>query len=143
MARNHTAWLKARLETIAGATGQVFVSKAEYAAPNQGVKLTYPYWVIHPADGVDEATRETGPKITQHPRFTIHSVGENADQAAWAGAQVKALLVVSGFGVVPTITGERCKPFWYHSPVPIQTDSSVLPVVCFHVAEASFATEPV
>lgn len=142
MARNHTAWLKALIETAPGATGQVFVTKAEYPAPNEKTPVTYPYWVIHPADGIDEATRETGPAITHHPRFTIHSVGENADQAAWAGEQVKSRIIVGGFGVIPTIAGERSKPCWYHSPVPIQTDKDVLPPICFHVAEISFASEP-
>lgn len=141
MSRAHTAWLKALIQSIPAAAAQTFVTKAEYPAPNQKVQLTFPYWVIHPADGTDEAPRFTGPAITQRPRFTIWSVGQNADQAKWAAEQVKAKLILSGFGVIPTIAGERSKPVWYSSPLPVQVDKDVIPVVCFHVAECGFASE--
>lgn len=141
----HTDWLKARMETMPGAViggrSQVFVTKAQYPGSDSAVKVTYPYWVIHPQDGNDEQTRFTGPKLTQHPRFTIHSVGLSYDSAAIAGENVKKILIVNGFGVVPAIGGENSRRVWYDVPIPVQTDADVTPAIAFHVAECGFESD--
>lgn len=147
--RVHTAWLRAVIESIPGALNggpdgglsQVFETKAEYESPYQQAKLTYPYWVIHPADGTDTTDRFNGPKLIQHPRFTVWTVGEDADQAADAAEKVKALLVVGGRGVIPTIEGEISYQIRYSVPLPIQSDKNATPPICYHVAEIGFDSE--
>lgn len=144
MSRAHTAWLKALLETIPGAVddgySRVFVSKA---VPPDGAKtVPFPYWVIHPAAGRNSAERVTGPYVTKHPRFTIHSNGADADQAALAGELVEDKLVQNGLGVRPAVTGESAKRVWYSSPIPIQVDDGVKPEVFIHIAECGWEAEP-
>lgn len=143
--RVHTAWLKSLIETIPGAVvggrSQVFVSKAEYPEPDQKVEVSYPYWVIHPADGRDTADRLTGPYVTRHPRFTIHSVALNADTAGLIAENVRNALVVNGRGVTPVITGERPRAVWYSAPIPIQVDTTKTPALVYHVAEVGFDSD--
>lgn len=143
--RVHTAWLKGVIESLPGGLvagrSQVFVSRAVYPGqPDE--KLSYPYWVIHPADGRDTQERFTGPRLTRHPRFTVHSVGRDADQAAIAAENLRNALIVNGFGVVPIIAGESPKQVWYSSPIPVQVDSSVADrPTCYHVAEIGFDSD--
>lgn len=142
--RVHTAWLKAVIESLPGGVvdgrSQVFVSRAVYPdAPD--VKVSYPYWVIHPADGRDTQERFTGPRLTRHPRFTVHSVGSYSDQASIAAENLCNALIVNGFGVVPTIAGEAPKPVWYSSPIPVQVDSTIQPPTFYHVAEIGFDSD--
>jgi hypothetical protein len=141
LARNHTAWLLAQLQTIPILSNQVFVTKAVYPAPNQATRVVVPYAVIHPADGIDEQARHSGPNTIINPRFTIHAVGLTADHSRAIAEKIKAVLVVAGFGIIPTISGERPRRLWYHSPLPIQVDSDITPEVFFHVAEVGFASE--
>lgn len=144
--RVHTAWLKSVLDGIPGAVngvsrGQVFVSRAEYPEPDQKVPVTYPYWVIHPADGRDTQSAITGPYVTRHPRFTIWTVALNADTAALAAENVRNALVVNGRGVKPTIAGEKSQAVWYSSPLPIQVDTNQTPALVYHVAEVGFDSQ--
>lgn len=143
--RVHTAWLVSVLAGIPGAVrdgrSQVFVSKAEYPGADAKVPLTYPYWVIHPSDGRDTADRLTGPYSTAHPRFTVWSVGLTADQAGIAAENVRAALIVNGFGVTPEIDGEVSRRVWYSSPVPIQVDTTKTPALVYHVAECGFDSD--
>lgn len=136
LSRAHTAWLLARIRTLPDIP--VFETTNE-----QPDKTLTPYVVVHPASGVDDQRRYTGPRLTQNPRFTIHSVGEDADQAAALGEMIKSLLVVNGFGVIPTITGERSERFWWDSPTPVQVDKDINPWVVYHVAECGFSSTPI
>jgi hypothetical protein len=97
--------------------------------------------LIHPSDGRDISDRLAGPSTTQNPRFVIHSVGSTYDQCAWAAEQVKAVLIVAGLGVTPTITGEIAQRVWYSSPQPIDTDDDVTPPLLFHTAECGFESK--
>ncbi|WP_157480056.1 hypothetical protein [Leifsonia sp. Root227] len=142
--RVHTAWLRGVIESLPGGIkdgrSQVFVSRAVY--PEQpDEKLSYPYWVIHPADGKDTSDRVTGPVVTRHPRFTVHSVGRDADQAGIAAENLRNALIVNGRGIVPSIAGEHPKPVWYSSPIPVQVDSNIQPPTCYHVAECGFDSQ--
>lgn len=149
--RVHTAWLKTLVETIPGAViggrTQVFVSRAEYPPPdNVGVdgkkiEVTFPYWVIHPADGRDTQPAVTGPYVTKHPRFTVWTVALDADTAALAAENVRNVLVVNGRGVTPSIAGESSQAVWYSSPLPIQVDTTKTPALVYHVAEVGFDSQ--
>lgn len=137
--RVHTAWYKARIETIAALAGRTFVTEAK--SPT-GAPLAPPYVVIHPAEGTDRADRLSGPTLVQNPRWTIHTVGSTPDQAAHFAEQIKALVLVNGFGIVPVIAGQQCGRVWWSSPIPIQTDTDVSPAIFYHVAETGFTAEP-
>jgi hypothetical protein len=134
--RKHTAWLKATIQGIPTVASKTYVTRV-----TPGAIVAPPYVVIHPADGIDQVERMAGPRSTQHPRFTIHSVGVDADQCGWLAEQIKSRLVVNGFGVIPTVPGERCGRVWWDSPIPIQIDDDGDPVY-FHVAECGFSSDP-
>ena len=133
--RKHTAWLKARIESIPAFASSTFVTVAPANTP-------LPYNLIHPMDGTDVADRFTGPSSVQNPRFVIHSVGKTYNSCAWAAEQVKAVLVVAGIGVTPTITGELAGRVWYSVPQPVQTDDDVTPPFWFHTSEVGFESTP-
>ena len=133
--RIHTAWLKARIQSVPAFASSTFVTVAP-------ANTALPYNLIHPMDGTDIADRLAGPNLVQNPRWVIHSVGSTYDQCAWAAEQVKAVLVVSGIGVTPTITGERSGRVWYSVPQPVQTDDDVTPSLLFHTAETGFQSTP-
>jgi hypothetical protein len=120
--------------------GRVYVSMAP--APPAGGALPLPYWIIHPTDGIDEQMRYTGPSSTEHPEFTIHTVGSTANQTKVNADLVKGSLVVAGFGIIPTVTGRRNQRLSYRSPIPVQMDHTVTPPLCFHVAQISWISDP-
>lgn len=136
--RQHTNALKALLEGAPALAGKVHVTLATGA----GGALSLPYVVIHPSDGTDAADRFTGPKQVFNPRFTLHSVGADANQAAATAEAVKRCLIVNGFGVSPTVPGENSKRLWYSVPMPLQVDRDVSPPLVFHVAECGFESSP-
>lgn len=140
--RKHTAWLVSTIQSFPALSTKTFVMVARNPAPNAAVKVLPPYVVVHPTDGVDDTDRLTGPSVTKRPRWVIHSVGVDAEQAAWAAEQVKNRLIIGGLGVVPVIEGERPGALWYSSPTPIQLDTDVTPALCFHVAECGFTSDP-
>ena len=133
----HTDSLVALLKTI-----PAFAIKTYVTIVPAGTTPTQPYLLVHPADGVDSQERVTGPRITRHPRFTIHTVGGSYDQVSAASKAVKDKLIVSGRGVTLTVAGEKCQPVWYESPIPIQVDSDVTPPLVYHVAEVGFRSDP-
>lgn len=136
--RQHTTALKALIEGAPALAGKVHVTLAD-GGPGP---LKLPYVVIHPSDGTDAADRFTGPKQMYRPRFTVHSVGADANQAAATAEAVKKRLIVGGFGVVPAIPGEDPKRLWYSVPMPLQVDRDVSPPLVFHVAECGFESSP-
>ena len=140
--KQHTDWLESRIEAVAALATKTFVTLVKYPAPNENTPVTVPYVVIHPADGADRTDRLTGPKVVQNPRFTLHSVGATATQAAWAAKVVKDQLVINGIGVTPIIDGERCGRVWYSAPIPLQTDTDGPSALVFHVAECGFESNP-
>lgn len=140
--KQHTDWLKALIQEIPALASKTFVTIVRYPAPNESTAVTVPYLVIHPADGSDEATRLTGPRATQNPRFTLHSVGLTAEQATWVAKVVKDKLIITGLGITPTIAGERPGSVWWSSPIPLQIDTDVTPALCYHVAECGFSSDP-
>lgn len=137
-----TAALKALVETVPALVGKVFVTSAQYPNPGVAGPVQTPYVVLHPADGVDEQTRLAGPRLTSHPRFIVHTVGDSAEQAQIMGGLVKAALYANSFGVNVTVSGRRNDALWYDSPIPVQIDRDVEPAVFLHVAECGWTSNP-
>lgn len=146
MSWNDTLVIQSVIQSAATAAnsvnaGRVYISIAP--APPTGGALPLPYWIIHPADGVDEQTRHSGPSSTEHPEFTIHTVGSTANQAKVNADLVKSSLVVAGFGIIPAVAGRRNQRLTYRSPIPVQIDHTVTPPLCFHVAQVGWVSDPI
>lgn len=100
------------------------------------------YALVHPADGIDEQTRNTGPAQTEHFEATVHLVGSSANQVKVLADLFKPLVIVDGFGIIPTIEGRRCQRMYWRSPIPVQTDPDVTPPICFYVVEVGWVSDP-
>lgn len=139
MSRKHDNALLAIIRSVPVVATKTFVTKV--TSPD-GAVVKAPYVVVHPADGTDDTDRLVGPAVTQNPRWIVHSVHTSAEQAKWLAEQVKARLIVGGYGIVPAIEGERPGQFWYSSPIPVQVDDDFTPSLYFHVAECGFSSDP-
>ena len=140
--KRHTEALKARLETIPALKTKTFVTLARYPYPDGDKVVTAPYIVLHPSDGTPTQERVTGPRVTEHPRFTIHSVGEDYDQTAFIAELVKAALIVDGRPIPLDVPGETCQGLFWQAPVPIQVDADTSPPTVFHIAEVGWTAQP-
>lgn len=107
-----------------------------------GVVQPNPYALVHPAEGVDEQSRFTGPLLTRHPEFTLHLVSGSASSVQTTLDLVKAKLVVNGFAVAPTVSGRRNWGAYWRVPLPLQTDTSVTPWLIFAVCEFGWSSDP-
>lgn len=133
-----TLAVKARAETLVALASKTFVTVTEPV----GTKIAAPYLVIHPSDGVDVATRVTGPRVAENPMFTLHIVGSSANQVQIITGLLKALFVVNGFMVPPVVAGRRARAGYWRSPIPIQTDTDVTPALIYQVIELGWVSEP-
>ena len=105
-------------------------------------KTPFPYAVYDSMSGTDSVERQSGPALTQHPRWTIRMVGATVKQVKWATEGVKDRLVVNGFGVVPAVDGERPGRFWFSNPIPVQRDDDTIPPLFYEVSECGFSSDP-
>lgn len=137
MSAADTVAVKALAESAGALTGHVFVS----ATPT-GVVQPLPYIVLHPAAGVDEATRFTGPPVTEHPEYIFHIVGASANSVQVTTELVKAIFKPASFVITPTIVGRRNYNGYWRSPLPIQTDTTVTPWLIFAVIEYGWTSDP-
>ena len=135
MSRIHTTALVALCEAVTAFDGRTFVS----VVPPE---TEAPYLVLHPANGNNSQERVTGPRVTKHPRFTGHIVGVTADQTQLLTDLLEGALFPGGRGVVPTVAGERSKPLWFESPVPIQVSTDPLPQIVYQVVEVGWRSDP-
>lgn len=130
--------VKARIETVTvlGVPLKTFKSVAPHGTAR-------PYVIIHSADGEDSQERFTGGRTTMHPRFTLHVVGDTADQVETITGALKAKFVQNGFGIPLVIAGESCDGLWWSSPVPLQVDSDPLPQIVYQVIELGWTADPI
>ena len=126
--------MKGLIQQVPAVASKTFVTTT-------GGPATAPYAVIHPAEGIDEATRLTGPRSTLHPRFVIHFVGTTAEQVQLLMEQAKSKVIVNGFGVHPTVAGERTGPMWWESPTPLQVDKDTTPWLVYGIVECGFSSD--
>lgn len=132
--RKHDAALVALVTSIPALTTKFFPGITPGA-------VATPYAVFYAQSGRDESDRVAGPASVQSPRWTIHCVGSTQEQAQWVNEQIKAKLVVNGFGVVPTIAGEKPGRFWFDNPIPVQRDDDSTPPLFYAVAECGFSSD--
>ena len=135
----HADWVKARVQLVSNIATKTYMAFAPRVA---GALPAAPYVVIHSSDGIDSQDRYTGPRVTQHPRFTLHIVGTSYDSVAAVTRNIKAQFIVNGFGVIPVIEGERCWGLWWDAPVPTEVDNDVSPPIVYNIIELGFTTEP-
>lgn len=100
------------------------------------------YCLIWPADGIDEAQRFTGPATVGNPSFTLHIVGATADQVQVITGLVKAQFVTGGIFHPPTVTGRTGRAGYWNAPTPIQSDTTVSPVLVYAVVELGWQSVP-
>lgn len=126
------------IESVPALAVKTFVS---VTTPN-GVKIDAPYVVIHPSDGVDDTDRVTGPRVTEHPDFTLHVVGASAEQTQIMAGLVKAKFVTGGRFTPPVVVGRRNGRGYWRSPVPLQVDTALTPAVIYQVVELGWVSDP-
>jgi hypothetical protein len=132
-----TAAVVAAIKTVPAVASKTFIS----ITPG-GTVQPLPYVIVHPADGVDEQTRFTGPYATTHPEFTLHIVGGSAEQASALTALVKAKFTTGGVFIIPTVSGRVGKNGYWRSPLPIQIDNDVAPALTYQVIQLGWTSDP-
>lgn len=121
----------------------VFVTKTPDVVPAwTGSSSVYPYVLVHPSEGVDEATSFTGPPVTTHPEFTFHIVGLTASSVQKATALVKAKLKPASFVIPPTVSGRRNYNAYWRAPLPLQTEKDVNTWLVYQVVEYGWTSDP-
>lgn len=136
----HTKAVTDRIEGMPAFASATFVGDVPRTA--SGGLVERPYIVVHPADGIDTQERFTGGRRTQHPRFTLHIVGDSYDQVAAITRDLKARFIVDGIGIPLDVPGENTLNLRWSSLEPIQWDRDVTPPVAYQVIELSFDSEP-
>lgn len=133
----HTDALVALIKTI-----PAFATKTWPVSIPEGTTPTLPYVLVWPSDGDDSTDRLTGPSVTQHPRWSVWVVGSSYSQVGAGAKLIKDKLIVNGRGTNLTVPGESCGPFWYDSPLTIQTIKNVTPALVYHIGECGFDADP-
>jgi len=111
-------------------------------APVSPVLQPVPYVVVHPSAGVDTADRVTGPRVSEHPDFTLHVVGSSANQVQVVVDLLKPKFVQQGRFIPPLVEGRRNSRGYWRSPIPLQTDTDVDPALIYQVIELGWVSEP-
>lgn len=136
-----TVALRSQIQTVPALATKTFIVEAKNPPPNEATKVTVPWVVIYPADGVDESERATSPRSVRNPEFTLHIVGSSAEQASVVFDLVKAALVTAGQGRKLTVAGRVNDRLWFESPVGAQFDTSVTPPLHYHVARVGWRSQ--
>lgn len=137
----HSRAVETRTRTVPALATATYVGRVPKTSA--GSLVTRPYAVIYPAEGIDTQDRLTGGRRVQHPRFTIHIVGDSYNQVGTIARELKDRFIVDGFGVPLEVEGESTRNLQWSSPEPIQWDQDVEPPVAYQVIEVSFDSEPV
>lgn len=135
MSRKHTQALVAKTRELAAFASKTFVTLVPHGTEP-------PYIIWHPAQGENTQERVTGPRVTKHPRYTGHIVGETADQVQLLMDLLEEKLFPGGRGVVLTVAGERSFPLWFSSPLPVQVRTDPLPAIVYGVVECGWRSDP-
>jgi hypothetical protein len=135
VSRIHTQALVAKTRQIPAFASSTFVTVAP-----KGTVAPYVLW--HPVKGTNTADRFDGPRVTKHPRFTGHIVGESADQVQVLTDLLEGLLLPGGRGVRLDVLGERARSLMFSCPLPVQVLSDPLPEVIYSVVEVSWDSDP-
>lgn len=136
----HADAVEARSKTVPALATATYVGRVPKTSA--GALVARPFNVIYPADGIDTQDRLTGGRRVQHPRFTMHIVGDSYKQVATLTSQLKARFIEDGFGIPLDVPGEVTRNVQWSSPEPVQWDTDVTPPVAYQVVELSFDSEP-
>jgi hypothetical protein len=117
-----------------------FASKTFLTMAPKGTTLPYIVW--HPANGVNQQDRVTGPRSTKNPTFTGHVVGSTAEQVLVLLDLLEARLAPGGRGIRIDVTGERGRPLNYSCPIPVQVQDDPQPTVVYGVVEVDWLSDP-
>lgn len=140
--RVFTDVVEARAKSVPAFTTKTFVVRGHKTAA--GVLVAPPLVVIYPAEGIPTQERFSGPRSTQHPRWTIHIVGTSYGQVSDCTDLLKAQFIDShGFGIPWVVAGWSVRNVAWSAPVPIQEDTDVTPSVLYQVVELSLDADPV
>lgn len=142
MSWDDTAALRALVESVPALASKTFIVEAKNPPPNEHVKVSVPYAVLFPAQGVDESERATSPRSVTHPQFTGWVVGGSAEQAGIVLDLLKAKLVVNGSGLRVSVAGRLNDRVFFESPVAAQIDRSVTPPLHYHVFRVGWRSQP-
>jgi hypothetical protein len=135
MGKRHTDALKAKTQEITAFASKTFITIVPTGT-------TLPYMIWHPAQGENEQTALTGPRVRKNPRYTGHVVGSTAEQVQVLTDLLEAKLFPGGKGLVLAVTGEVSKPLWFSAPLPIQVQTDPQPTVVFQVVEVGWSADP-
>jgi hypothetical protein len=135
MSKKHTDALKAKTQEITAFATKTFITIAPHDTPA-------PYIVWHPAQGENEQTGLTGPRSRKNPRYTGHVVGGTAEQVQVLVDLLETKLYPGGIGITLTVAGERSKPLWFSSPLPIQVQTDPQPTIVYAVVEVGWSADP-
>lgn len=136
--KQHTALVKARIQSIPALASKTFVLTAPRVA---GELPKAPYVVIWPANGTDSAERLAGPFAQMNPRFVVHVVGSSDDNVQTVSELVKAKFVANGFGIQADIAGEFATGMRVTEPQPTQVDNDVTPPLIYNTLEVSWEAQ--
>lgn len=141
MTWNDTVAVRTVIQSVPIVATATYVTTApKPAVPN--TVLPRPYVVIHPKDGIPEQEQYTGPRIVEHPEFTLHIVGDSANSVQVVLELIKAKFVVNGFVIPPTVAGRRQRSGYWQMPTPLQTDNDATPPLVFAVIELGWTSVP-
>lgn len=126
------------VETVPALAESTFLS----VVPEALLPAPVPYVIVHPSDGVDDTDRVTGPRVSEHPMFTLHIVGDSTNQAQIITGLVKAKFVTGGRFTPPVVAGRRNGRGYWRSPLPVQVDGDVTPPLIFQVVEVGWTSDP-
>lgn len=118
------------------------IAASTYLTRTDGGVQAGPYVIVHPSAGNDAQTRLSGPRLSESPSFVLHICGSSAEAVIAIAELVKAKFVVSGFFVPPTVSGRNNENGWWHSPLPVQIDTDVLPPIVYVVIELGWVSDP-
>lgn len=128
----------ALVQQVPALSTTTYVSTAPDATP-PATMLPLPYAILHPIGGTPTASRETGPAVTEHPSFTLHLVGVNAEQAIALTDLLRPILTPN---TIPVVSGRRCGQIWWREPLPVQEDKDVNPPLLYAVVEFGWRSDP-
>jgi hypothetical protein len=129
---------QALVEQVPILTDSTYISNVPRSTDGTAL-ATLPYVIVHPIGGTPTTERETGPAVTEHPSFTLHLVGANAEAVITLTDLLRPVLTPE---TIPVVSGRRNSRIWWREPLPVQEDEDVNPPLLFAVVEFGWRSDP-
>lgn len=94
-----------------------------------GSKVAPLYVVVHSDAGIRSSERLLAAQTRADFTYTVHSVGETAEQAQLGAERVYAQVL----GKVPVVAGRKCWPITAETSQPVRLDTDVSPPLFYAV----------